>query len=243
MSTTQQRTEGIGRLLVLRCWIMPLKDEDDVESSVPPSIRAGRVPPPSNQATFFVTGALAGAATIPVESLWQRLIHRGPGSLPLLVWNPIYRGGVRFWAFDLARYRVERLPVPVAIKVGLSGAAGGLAEICAQSLLNNKLPAIASLTNQSAKLFCCFGTYTFLSTTLSPEHLPPKPFWYCWLIGATAGGFGSGIIARSEGVTGSALWRTAVPKGALTIGTVIAVQVTTCAAFLPYNRFISNGKL
>lgn len=218
---------------VLRCFIMPYKDHDDTASPVPPSIRAGRVPPPSSQATFFLTGALAGATTVPTDSLWQRLIHRARGPLPLLAWNPMYRSAVRFWAFDLARYRVERLPIPTAIKGGLSGAAGGLAEICAQSLFRNKMPDIASLTNQSAKLFFCFGTYTFLSTTLSPEQLPPKPFWFCWLMGATAGGLGSGIIARAEGVTGSALWRTAVPKGALTIGTVIAVQVTTCAVFLP----------
>ena len=222
---------------------MPFRDDDDIGLPIPSSVRAGRVPPPSSQATFFLTGALAGATTVPIESLWHRLIHKAPGRLPLLAWTPIYRGGVRFWAFDLARYRVERLPIPVAIKGGLSGAAGGLAEICAQSLFDKKLPDVASLTNQSAKLFFCFGTYTLLSTTLSPKQLPPKPFWYCWLLGATAGGLGSGIIARTEGVTGSALWKGAIPKGALTTGTVIAVQVTTCAVFLPYNRFVSNGRL
>lgn len=220
---------------------MPMEDHDD--TAVPPSIRAGRVPPPSSQATFFLTGALAGATTVPIDSLWQRLIQRVRRPLPVSAWNPMYRSGVRFWAFDLARYRVERLPIPTAIKGGLSGAAGGLAEICVQSLFRRQIPEIASLTNQSAKLFLCFGIYTFLSTTLSPEQLPPKPFWYCWFLGATAGGLGSGIIARAEGVTGSALWRAAMPKGALTIGTVIAVQVTTCAAFLPYNRFIPNGRL
>ena len=221
---------------------MPLQEGDDIGPPVPPSIRAGRVPLPSSQATFFLTGALAGATTVPIESLWQRLVHRAPASLPSIVWNPIYRSGVRFWAFDLARYRVERLPIPVAIKGGISGAAGGVAEIFAQSLFRKKLPDISSLTSQSAKLFCCFGSYTFLSTTLSPEQLPPKPFWYCWLMGATAGGLGSGIIARAEGVTGAALWKVAIPKAALTIGTVIAMQVTTCAVFLPYNRFIPNGK-
>ena len=52
-------------------------------------------------------------------------------------------------------------------------------------------------------------------------------------MGAVAGGLGSGIVAnRMEGVTGRALWVTAVPKGALVIGTVIAVQVTSCATLL-----------
>ena len=215
---------------------------EDIDIPVPPSIRAGRVPLPSSQLTFFLTGALAGATTVPVQSIWQRLIHKAPGNLPLLAWNPIYRSAFRFWAFDLARYRVERYPIPVAIKGGISGAAGGLAEICVQSLFRNKLPTIVSLTSQSAKLFCCFGTYTFLSTTLSPQQLPPKPFWYCWLMGAVAGGLGSGIVARAEGVTGPALWRAAVPKGALTIGTVIAVQVTICAASLPHNPYIPGGR-
>lgn len=137
---------------------------------------------------------------------------------------------------------MECFPLPVAIKGGLSGAMGGLAEICAQSLSRKKLPDMAGLTKQSAKLFFCFGTYTFLSTTLSPQKLPPKPFWYCWLMGATAGGLGSVIVARAEGVTGAALWRVAVPKGALTVGTVIAVQVTTCAAVLPYiGSFFTEG--
>ncbi len=212
---------------------MPLHGDDDIRPPIQPSIRAGKVPPLSSQTTFFLTGALAGATVAPIESLWQRLIHRGPGTLPLIAWTPIYRSAVRFWAFDLVRHRVEPLPINVVIKGGLSGAAGGLAEICAQSLFRNKLPDIPSLKNQSAKLFLCFGTYTFLSTTLSPEQLPRKPFWFCWLMGATAGGLGSGIMARTQSVTGSALWRVVVPKGALTIGTVIAVQVTTCALFLP----------
>ncbi|CAF9941191.1 hypothetical protein IMSHALPRED_002462 [Imshaugia aleurites] len=203
---------------------MSPRDDDYIGPPILPSIQAGKVSPPSNQASFILTGALAGATTVPIKSLWQRLIHRAPGSLPLFAWSPIYRSSVRFWAFDLARYRVERLPIPVALKGALSGAAGGLAEICARSLFRKKMPDVASLTKQSAKLFLCFGTYTFLSTTLSPEQLPPKPFWYCWLMGATAGGFGGGIIARAKGVTGSALWRVAIPKGALTVGTVIAVR-------------------
>ena len=216
-----------------RCQIMSLPNDDDIGPPIQPSIRAKKVPPLYSQITFFLTGALAGATVAPIESLWQRLIHRAPGTLPLVAWTPIYRSGVRFWAFDLVRHRVEPLPLNVAIKGGLSGAAGGLAEICAQSLFRNKLPDIPSLTNQSAKLFLCFGTYTFLSTRLSPDQQLRKPFWYSWLIGATAGGLGSGIMARTQSVTGSALWRVAIPQGALTIGTVIAVQVTTCALFLP----------
>ena len=215
------------------------QDDDDIGPRTPGRL-VGRAPPLSNQAVFFLTGALAGASTAPIESLWLRIVHGAPGSLQLFALNPVYRSSIRFWAFDIARYYAESLSIPSAIKGGLSGAAGGLAEICIQSLFRNKLPQKASLMNQSAKLFLCFGTYTWLSSTLSPEQLPPKPFWYCWLMGSFAGGLGSGIVARAGGITGPALWRAAVPKGALTIGTVIAVQVTTCAVFLPRNRIESN---
>jgi len=68
-----------------------------------------------------------------------------------------------------------------------------------------------------------------LSTTFAAEQLPPRPFWFCWLVGAAAGGFGSGVVARAEGVRGRSIWPRAVPKCALVVGTVIAMQVTSCA--------------
>ena len=211
--------------------------------NVPASIRDGRIPTPASQATFFVTGCLAGASTIPIERVWPR---PNPSSAPAAFRanaRPlIYRGGIRFWVFDLARYGVEPLPVPVAVKGGVSGAVGGFAEVLAQAVVQRRRPSLASLANQTAKLFFCFGTYTYLSTALSPERQPPKPFWKCWLMGAVAGGLGSGIVAGAEGVRGSALWKSAIPKGAVMIGTVIAVQVTSCAAMLPLNPFIPRGK-
>ena len=152
---------------------MTLKGDDDDGQIVPQSLPIGNIPTSFSQAAFFLTGALAGATTIPLEGLWQRFVHRAPTPIPFMAWTPVYRSAVRFWVFDLARYRAEHLPIPVAIKGGLSGAAGGLAEICAQSVIRNKLPTMASLRSQSMKLFCCFGTYTFLSTTLSPEQQPP----------------------------------------------------------------------
>jgi len=87
--------------------------------------------------------------------------------------------------------------------------------------------------SQALKLFLCFGTYTFLSTSLS-EELPPKPFPICWAMGAVAGGVGSGIVgALVDGARGRMLWTGVVPRGAVMIGTVISVQVTSCAAILP----------
>ena len=211
--------------------------------NLPSSIRDGRVPTPASQATFFVTGCLAGASTIPIERVWPRPNPlTAPPAFAATARPLIYRGGIRFWVFDLARYRVEPLPVPVAVKGGVSGAVGGFAEVLAQAVVQQRRPTVKSLAHQTAKLFFCFGTYTYLSTTLSPEQQPPKPFWKCWLMGAVAGGLGSGIVAGAEGIRGSALWRSAIPKGAIMIGTVIAVQVTSCAAMLPPNPFIPRGR-
>ena len=193
-------------------------------------------PPFAHQTSYGLTGGLAGACTVPIESLWQRYTTRKPQLITryLRTTAPAltYRGGVRFWVFDLAISQIQSPLIPTWMKGGLSGAAGGAAEICAQSFLQRSLPTVATLANQSSILFFCFGSYTYLSTSLSSGRLPPKPFWYCWLMGAAAGGLGSGIIAGVEGSMGNALWWNAVPKGALTIGTVIAVQVTSCAAVL-----------
>lgn len=223
---------------------MPVQEEADREIFV--GTRSGRVPSFSSQASFFLSGALAGTTIVPIEPLWQRFVMRKSLHTLSLSWMnarpSIYRSAVRFWVFDVARHRIQyRFQVPVWLVGGLSGAAGGFAEICAQSLAGRNIPSIASLANQSGKLFFCFGTYTYLSTTLSPEQLPPKPFWKCWLMGAAAGGVGSGIIARIEGIIGRALWITAVPKGALTIGTVIAVQVTSCAGLQQIPAMKSMG--
>ena len=201
-------------------------------------------PSPRRQLCYFGSGVLAGAATLPVEALWSRF--RAPGSPashfsthfpgPLVSVRTIHRAGFRFWTFDIVRSQLgQHAPsLPVAVKGGLGGAAGGFVEVCAEAVISTRprLPSLGQLANQSAKLFFCFGTYTFLSTTLSPEQLPPKPFPFCWALGAIAGGTGSGIVAAVEGVRGAALWKMAVPRGALIIGTVISVHVTSCAAIL-----------
>ena len=201
---------------------------------------ASQMPSATRQCTYLGTGALAGACTVPIDVVWQRFSSHSPRlavSLARDISPPlIYRAAIRFWIFDLTKSQLNRMNIPTWTKGGLAGATGGFAEICAQSLFHRSPPTVASLTNQSAKLFFCFGTYTWLSTTLSPDQSPPKPFWYCWLLGAAAGGFGSGIIARAEGIKGKALLRGPVPKGMASIGTVIAVQVTSSAAVLEWMK-------
>ena len=196
------------------------------------------LPPAYRQLTFAATGALAGACTIPIEVLGH---HSSPSSSrplssrirTLTTYGPlVYRAAVRFWIFDITKCQLNHPTLSAWFKGGLSGAAGGFAEVCAHSLVHRKVPTATNLAVQSAKLFMCFGSYTWLSTTLSPDQLPPKPFWYCWLMGGAAGGLGSGIIARLEGVKGRALLSGPVLKGVTAIGTVIAVQVTSSAKVL-----------
>ncbi|KAI5202377.1 hypothetical protein E4T39_04824 [Aureobasidium subglaciale] len=123
---------------------------------------------------------------------------------------PVLRAGIRFWTFDQTRHLLAPFHLPVWLTGGLGGAAG------------------TALGAQTLRLFLCFGSFTYLSTSLS-DTLPPKPFWKCWLMGATAGATGSAVVAALEGARGKALWGHAIPRGAATIGTVIAVHVTSCA--------------
>jgi hypothetical protein len=180
---------------------------------------------PTRQLCFFSTGCLAGLASLPMAFL-----PRIPSLLTAT--PPVLRTGVRFWTFDQTRHILAPFHLPVSLTGGLGGAAGGFNEVLLHSLIQSrKLPAAAVLGAQTLRLFLCFGTFTFLSTTFS-DTLPPKPFWKCWLMGATAGATGSAVVAALEGARGRALWAHAIPRGATTIGTVIAVHVTSCAALL-----------
>lgn len=183
------------------------------------------LPSPTRQLCFFSSGCLAGFASLPMAFL--------PNVPSLMTATPpVLRAGVRFWTFDQTRHFLAPFHLPVPLVGGLGGAAGGFNEVLLHSLvLSRSLPAATALGAQTLRLFLCFGTFTFLSTTFS-QTLPPKPFWKCWLMGATAGATGSAVVAALEGARGRALWGHAIPRGAATIGTVIAVHVTSCAALL-----------
>lgn len=210
------------------------------KESLPTTSSLSHLPSPTHQTSYLLTGALAGAASLPAELTWLTLFQRPHFTTPLnflkttAPWA-ISRGGIRFWTFDLVRSQLHQSTnnLPVWIKGGLGGAAGGLNEVLFHSLVSQRtLPHWKVAGAQTLKLFFCFGTYTFLSTGLSPERLPPKPFPLCWAMGVTAGAVGSGVVAALEGVGGRRLWAAAVPRGAVTIGTVIAVQVTSCDMLL-----------
>jgi hypothetical protein len=205
---------------------------------------------PNRQFVFFTSGCLAGIATLPVEFLISRAsVNSGKTSwrqhLPkgALAATTVFRAGVRFCIFDITRTILERQVPSIEFSNtrtstvfigGLSGASGGFAEVFAASLVSGspRFPTLGALASQSTKLFFCFGTYTFISSTFSKEYgLPPKPFPVALVMGATAGGVGSAILAAIEGPRGLMLGSSAL-RGALVIGTVISVHVTTCAEML-----------
>jgi len=195
------------------------------------------VPSLPRQATFFLTGALAGAASLPVDAAFASLSHNpghvsGSRHIRSNLTAVLARTGIRFFSFDHVRtYSSHYLQLPTTLCGALGGAAGGFNEVVLHSLASNRsLPPLNAALSQSGKLFMCFGTYTYLSTTLSRE-LPPRPFWKCWLMGATAGFMGSTVTAAIEGARRKALLMAGL-RGTLVIGTVISVQVTSCAAGL-----------
>jgi hypothetical protein len=195
------------------------------------------LPPVPRQATFFATGVLAGTASLPVETAFLSVAQKHDSTASIRhirsSFAPVLaRTGVRFLSFDHVRtYSSHFLQLPTVLCGALGGAAGGLNEVILHSLVSNRsLPPVRAAASQSGKLFLCFGTYTYLSTTFSRE-LPPRPFWKCWFMGATAGSVGSAIIAAVEGARGRSLMMASL-RGSLVIGTVISVQVTTCAAGL-----------
>ncbi|KER00120.1 hypothetical protein AUEXF2481DRAFT_118127 [Aureobasidium subglaciale EXF-2481] len=180
---------------------------------------------PIRQLCFLSTGCLAGFASLPMAFLPK--LPSISAATPLVL-----RAGIRFWTFDQTRHLLAPLHLPVWLIGGLGGAAGGFNEVLLHSLVQSrKLPSATALGAQTLRLFLCFGTFTYLSTSFS-DTLPPKPFWKCWLMGATAGATGSAIVAALEGTSGTALWGRAIPRGAATIGTVIAVHVTSCAKLI-----------
>ncbi|KAL9097293.1 MAG: hypothetical protein Q9165_000720 [Trypethelium subeluteriae] len=96
---------------------------------------------------------------------------------------------------------------------------------------------------QGLRLFMCFGMYNYLSHRGEEGELPPRPFWRCWGMAAVAGAVGGGIVGVFEQRINeqAALqkprdWMKSglrhAGKGAAIIGTVIAVQASSCAALL-----------
>lgn len=207
---------------------------------------------------YFLTGSLAGACSATTDFGFDKISAQIRGtpsrSMQALVQSMLphlVRPGLRFWGFDLAKRTLLPESLPVSLQGGLAGATGGFLEMAsanayaamkAHSSKRSTLEVMARTTLlHSGKLFLCFGSYTYLANTFS-ESLPPKPFPYCLFLGAVAGAFGTTSISPLEMYTASKVRlslgqviRTAIsraPRGAVGVGTVIAVQVTSSAWIL-----------
>lgn len=215
-------------------------------------------PQPSRQLVFFSTGSLAGVCSATADFGFDRLASAVRGTAPrpvdALVRSMvphIIKPGIRFWAFDLAKVALPR-DMPVSLKGGLAGATGGFVEMALTNLHSGVMgrsdrsspslqTAVRTTLLHSGKLFLCFGSYTYLANTFSAT-LPPKPFPYCLLLGAIAGAFGTTVITPLEMFSAAKVplslpkvlqvALTRAPRGAVAVGTVIAVQVTSSAWIL-----------
>lgn len=188
---------------------------------------------PTRQVLFLSTGALSGLCSSTAISLSTfRLLSYT--HLPAFL-----AAAYRFWAFDLARGTLERAGVSdIALRGGLAGAVGGLTETLLMrvgtAMRSSSLAPLRPHTlaraalEQSSLLFLCFGSYTYLSTRLSPDRQPPTPLAYCFALGAAAGAFGVATLTAVKTRSARMAIR-AIPIGALRVGTVISVQVTSAA--------------
>lgn len=106
-------------------------------------------------------------------------------------------------------------------------------EVLSHALVTRRaLPSLHAVESHSWRLFLGFGTFTGLSSYVG-EEFPPRPFAFCWGVGAVAGAVGTagGMLVEGGWVGGRRFVR-GVGVGAAVVGTVISVQVTCCARML-----------
>lgn len=213
-------------------------------------------PPLSRQRIFFFTGAIAGICSATADFAYDQIAActRGTPARPssALIQSMIphtIRPAIRFWGFDIARTVILPERLSAGLKGGLAGAVGGFLEMAlanAHTALTSSKRlsmevALRTTLLHSCKLFLCFGSYTYLANTYS-ERLPPTPFSYCLFLGGLAGAFGTFVLTPLEMLSAAKVQlsprkvlqtaMTRAPRGAVGVGTVIAVQVTSSAWLL-----------
>jgi len=233
-------------------WLFASSQHTD-QSSTPKAYN----PSAAHQAIFAGTGALAGLASLPIECAWLSL-QKSPSSKAVHLFlrgqapAVIISTGVRFWGFNQIKEKINHDPTdtkPQWLTYSLGGAAGGIGETFAmhlpkdfrnlqagvtqnQAFLTDWLiPLGTKAARHAAKLSLCFGTFGYLSTTYS-ELTPLNSFWKCWAMGTCAGGVGTAVMGTIDRMLVKNPPLSAMPKGAMVIGTVISVQVTSAAALL-----------
>jgi hypothetical protein len=148
---------------------------------------------------------------------------------------------MRFLGFVICRdFTSDKITTP-ALRGGVSGCVGGLAEtlqagafsaISTKSTTPLQIRNIGpSLLSHGATLFLCFGGYTLLSTSFYEKQPPPIPTTF--LLGAIAGAFGVPTVACIKNGSLNGL-RGLAATGFVRVGTVIGVQVSSAPRMLDW---------
>lgn len=196
------------------------------------------------QAVYWTTGAGAGVGALLASSAAFHVssaIFPGASVSASSVRHAAAGAGMRFLAFDLCRDATkDKISLP-ALRGGVAGAVGGLAETTQGALaqaVSSRSTAplrpkflLPNLLSHGGTLFLCFGGYTLLSTTYQ-EQQPPSPV-VTFLLGGLAGAFGIPVVNAIKTKSTAGFFKNSV-GGFVKVGTVIGLQVQASARLLDY---------
>lgn len=196
------------------------------------------------QIVYWTTGAAAGVGALLASATASNISSSVfPAALvnASTVRHAAAGAGMRFLAFDLCRDATKDKISAPALRGGIAGCVGGLAE----TLQGAFLQAVSGKTSSPLRpsvlgpnllwhgstLFLCFGGYTFLSTTYQDKQ-PPSPFM-TFFLGAIAGSIGVPTVnaIKTRSLAGFAKNSAG---GSVKVGTVIGLQVQASARLLAY---------
>lgn len=196
------------------------------------------------EAVYWTTGAAAGVGALVASSIASNV---SPSVFPAAalsgstIRHAAAGAGMRFLAFDLCRDATkDKISIP-ALRGGVAGCVGGLAETIQGALIqavssrsaSPLRPSILgpSLLSHGSTLFLCFGGYTFLSTSYQ-EKQPPSPLM-TFFLGALAGAIGIPTVNAVKNRSTTGFLKNSA-GGFVKVGTVIGLQIQASARLLEY---------
>lgn len=204
------------------------------------------VTPPllERQAVYWTTGAAAGVGALFASSAASNLsasLVPAASVNAASIRHAAAGAGMRFLAFDLCRDATkDKISIP-ALRGGIAGCVGGLAETLQGAFIQavssksaaplNPSILVPNLLSHGGTLFLCFGGYTLLSTSYQDKQ-PPSPFM-TFFLGALAGAFGVPVATSLRTRTLSGFLKNSA-GGFVKVGTVIGLQVQASARLLDY---------
>lgn len=196
------------------------------------------------QVIYWTTGAAAGIGALLSSSGAASL---SPSVFPAssvnssTIRHAAAGAGMRFLAFDLCRDATKDCVTTPALRGGIAGCVGGLAETLQGALVQaassrSSTPLSPSVLGPNllwhgSTLFLCFGGYTLLSTSYQ-EKQPPSPFM-TFFLGALAGSVGVPTVNAIKNRSLSGVMKQSA-GGFVKVGTVIGLQVQASARLLEY---------